>query len=348
MKNSTDKKIKVGILGATGMVGQKFVELLSKHPWFEITGLYASEKSQGKTYGEAMKWMMPTPLPNAISQMIVSNASVDHCQLLFSGLDSHISGPIEKEFATKGHIVVSNTSAHRMDPSVPLVVPEVNDDHLAFIRKGTFGGYIVTNPNCSVIGLTLALKPIFDRFGIDKIHVVTLQAVSGAGYPGVPSFDILDNVIPYIVGEEEKVESEPKKIFGKWNDDHFALHSMTMSAQCNRVPVMDGHTGCVSVSLQKKASFEEIVESWNDFKGAPQKLDLPSAPKNPIVYTMDPFRPQPKLDRYVENGMSVSIGRLRTCSIFDWKFSLLSHNTIRGAAGCAILNAELLVAKGMI
>jgi aspartate-semialdehyde dehydrogenase len=340
------KKIGVAILGATGMVGQKFVELLSDHPWFEITALSASERSQGKRYRDAMKWMMPIPLPPKIGDMPVLPCTPDFsCNVAFSGLDSSVAGPIEKEYAEKGVVVISNSRNHRMDPDVPLLIPEVNAAHLSLVKSQKYApGMIVTNPNCSVIGIATALKPLVDKWGIEKAHVVTLQAISGAGYPGIPSFDILDNVIPFIEGEEEKIETEPLKILGSAHTPY----PMQISAQCNRVAVMDGHMACLSVKLSKKASREEIIRSWQTFSGEPQHLHLPMAPRQPILYLEDEKHPQPKLHRHLDKSMAVSIGRLRPCSLFDWKFAILSHNTVRGAAGCAILNAELMAAKSML
>lgn len=344
------KKIPVGILGATGMVGQKFVELLSNHPWFEIVALAASERSEGKKYGEAMRWMMASPLSSHLFHLTVQSCEPNFpCQIVFSGLDSSVAGEIEEKFARHGYIVISNSRNHRMDADVPLLIPEINNDHLNLVKDQGFGnGMIVTNPNCSVIGLATALKPIVDRWGIEKAHVVTMQAVSGAGYPGVPSFDILDNVIPHIAGEEEKVETEPLKILGSLVNGRIEPYQMHISAQCNRVAVMDGHMACISVKLRHPANAEDMIHAWQNFLGEPQILDLPMAPKRPIIYLNDEKHPQPKLHRHLDKGMAVSIGRLRKCSLFDWKFAILSHNTIRGAAGCAILNAELMAAKGYI
>ena len=334
------KKIPVGILGATGMVGQKFVELLANHPQFEIQALAASSKSEGKPYRDAMRWMMTTPLPERIAKMeVVGCDGKLPCQILFSGLDSGVAGVIEQHFAKNGHLIISNSKNHRMHPDVPLVIPEINGEHLSLIDRQNFGGSIITNPNCSVIGIAMALKPLLDRFGIEKVHATTLQAVSGAGYPGIASFDILDNVIPFIEGEEEKIEKEPLKILG----DIDRPYPMQISAQCNRVAVMDGHLACLSVQLKSKASPQEIIESWNTFPS----ISTYSAPVQPLIYLSDQKHPQPKLHRHLGQGMSVSLGRLRPCSIFDWKFVILSHNTIRGAAGCAVLNAELLLQKGI-
>lgn len=347
-ENHNRKKIPVGILGATGMVGQKFVELLSFHPWFEIVALAASDRSFGKHYGEAMNWLMPTPLSEKIANMPVVACQPDlPCDLVFSGLNSHVAGEIEESFAKAGYRVISNASNHRMNPDVPLLIPEVNSDHLKLIKYQKFGkGAIITNPNCSVIGITLSLKPLLDKWGIQNVHVVTLQALSGAGYPGVPSMEILDNVIPYIAGEEAKVEREPLKIMGTCHEKEIIPYPMRLSAQCTRVSVADGHLACLSVKLKKQTHASEIIDAWRNFKGEPQHLKLPMAPKLPIIYLEDERHPQPKLHRTLESGMAVSIGRLRECPLFDWKFVILSHNTMRGAAGCAILNAELMVKKG--
>ncbi len=344
------KKIPVGILGATGMVGQKFVELLSVHPWFEIVSLAASDRSVGKRYEDAMKWSMPTSLPQKIAEMpVVACLPNLPCKVVFSGLDSSVAGEIEKNFAKAGYKVISNSSNHRMDFDVPLLIPEINGDHLNLLPHQGFGqGAIVTNPNCSVVGICMALKPLLDQWGVEAVSVVTLQALSGAGYPGIPSMDILDNVIPYIGGEEEKIETEPLKILGTCEKNKIIPYPLHLSAQCTRVSVADGHLACVSVKLKKKAKKSEIIAAWRGFKGEPQRLDLPMAPKSPIVYLEDERHPQPKLHRYLEGGMAVSVGRLRECPLFDWKFIVLSHNTIRGAAGCAILNAELMAKKGFL
>jgi aspartate-semialdehyde dehydrogenase len=346
-----NKKIPVCILGATGMVGQKFIELLAHHPWFEIVALAASEKSQGKKYGESMRWMMASSLDPKIANMTVQACEPDlDCSIVFSGLDSNVAGTIEENFASNGFIVISNSRNHRMDANVPLLIPEVNSEHLELVRFQNFkkGGMIITNPNCSVIGLATALKPLIQLCGIEKAFIFTMQAVSGAGYPGVSSFDILDNVIPFISGEEGKVETEPLKILGKIEKGKISPYEMKISAQCNRVAVIDGHSECISIKCKNKVSSEEIIHAWNLFSGEPQTLNLPSAPQFPIIYHSDERYPQPKLHRNLGNGMTVSVGRLRPCPLLDWKFVILSHNTIRGAAGCAILNAELMVEKGFI
>lgn len=344
------KKIPVGVLGATGMVGQKFIELLANHPWFQVVAVAASERSEGKRYREAMKWMQAAPLPEHVADLVVWPCVPElPCKLVFSGLDSSVAGEVEEQFANAGYVVISNSRNHRMDADVPLVVPEINSDHLDLVKAQRFGkGMIITNPNCSVIGLAMALKPLVDHWGIDTVQVVTMQAISGAGYPGVPSFDILDNVIPYISGEEDKVETEPQKILGTLQKDKILPYKMTISAQCNRVAVMDGHMESVSLKLKKTAQAEEIIRAWKKFRAEPQLLHLPLAPDHPIHYFGDERHPQPKLHRHIDKGMAVSVGRLRPCPILDWKFTVLSHNTIRGAAGCALLIAELMVKKGMI
>ncbi|MCE5318302.1 MAG: aspartate-semialdehyde dehydrogenase [Parachlamydia sp.] len=344
------KKIPVGILGATGMVGQKFVELLSSHPWFKVVALGASDRSVGKRYGSAINWSMQKALPAQIGEMeIVACEPNFNCDIVFSGLDSSVAGEIEENFALAGYKVISNSRNHRMDPDVPLMIPEINSDHLKLIQNQRYGkGAIITNPNCSAIGIAMALKPLVDHWGVEKVHAVTLQAISGAGYPGVPSLDILDNAIPFISGEEDKVETEPLKILGEFHKEGIAPYPMQISATCTRVAVNDGHLACLSVKLKKKARREEIIAAWNNYVGEPQSLNLPTAPHQPIVYLEDERHPQPKLHRNLENGMVVSVGRLRECPLFDWKFVLLSHNTVRGAAGCALLIAELLAKQGLI
>lgn len=346
----TSNKIPVAVLGATGSVGQKFIELLSNHPWFEIIELCASNKSAGKKYKSAVDWFMKTDLPEKIGEIEVKNCIPNlNSKIVFSGLDSSIAGEIETEFANKGYIVISNSKNHRMDEDVPLLIPEINPDHLELINFQKFGkGCIVTNPNCSVIGLALALKPLLDNFGIEEVNVSTMQAISGAGNPKTVKLDIEDNVIPFINGEEEKVEVEPLKIFGKLENGKISINNFKIGAQCNRVDVTDGHTECVQVKLKKKVTVKEIKNAWQEFKGEPQNLSLPSAPKKPLHYFDDQIYPQPKYQRNLENGMAVALGRLREDPLFDYKFVLLSHNTARGAAGGAILCAELMKAKGYI
>jgi aspartate-semialdehyde dehydrogenase len=339
------QKIPVAILGATGSVGQRFIELLLHHPWFEIKALAASERSVGKPYREAVHWLVPTPLPEHIGEMVVQPCTPDlPCSWVFSGLDSSVAGEIESAFAQAGYVVHSNARNHRMNRDVPLLVPEVNGDHLQLLPFQGYGkGAIVTNPNCCVIGLTLALKPLMDCFGLEAVNVVTLQAISGAGYPGVSSLDILDNVIPFIDGEEQKIEMESRKILGRYREGQVDQADFKVSAQCNRVAVNDGHLACVSVKLQQRAAPGDLIEAWRTFKGMPQESQLPTAPVQPLYYFHERHYPQPKLHRHLDKGMAVSIGRLRECPLFDYKFVLLSHNTLRGAAGGALLNAELML-----
>lgn len=345
------KKIPVGILGATGCVGQRFVQLLHKHPWFEIRALTGSEKSVGKSYKEACNWMLPMLMPEEIGkkQVVACTPDLD-CKIIFSALSSNIAGPIEKEFASKGYRVISTASAHRMDPDVPLMVPEVNAEHLNLVKKQNFpdGGMIITKPNCAVIGLVLALKPLLLEFGLEAVHVVTMQSSSGAGFPGVPSLALFDNIIPYIEGEEDKLEHEPSKIFGELKNGFIDPYKLNISASCTRAPITEGHFEVVSVKLKEKASLEDIKRAWKEFYPPIQELKLPSSPIKILRYFEEDNYPQPKLHRDLENGMAVSIGRLRPCPLFDYKFSILSHNMIRGAAGGAVLIAELLVKKGYV
>ena len=345
------KKLAVGVLGATGMVGQRFIQLLEHHPWFEVTWLAASDRSAEKSYGDAVKWRMKTPLPRNIAEMKVSPAGPKGApRIVFAALDADIARELEPQFADAGSAVISNSSAWRMHPNVPLVIPEVNPDHLVLIESQTWrkqsGGFIVTNANCSAIGLVLALAPLHTKFGIEKIFVSTMQAVSGGGYPGVPSIDILGNVIPFIKNEEEKMEIETKKMLGTVKGHEVELAHFGMAAHCNRVPVEDGHTESVSIALKKKATAEEIIQAWTSFRSVPQELKLPHAPVEPVLYDSRIDRPQPRFDVDRGNGMSSTCGRLRPCGLLDWKFTVLSHNTIRGAAGAALLNAELLKVKG--
>ena len=354
----------VGILGATGAVGQRFIQLLADHPWFNITWLAASDRSAGKTYAEACAWRLDTPLPKRIAEMVLQpnipeGSATELPRIIFSSVDAPIARELEPKFAAAGCAVISNSSAFRMGADVPLVVPEVNEAHLDVIEaqatRKSSGGYLVTNPNCCAIGLVLPLAPLHQHFGVDKLFVSTMQAVSGAGYPGVASLDILGNVIPYIKNEEEKLQEEVAKLLGGLrvegeNARGFQLADLTVSAMCNRVPVLEGHTECVSVKLRKPATREEILDAWKSFQPLSGRghegLHLPSAPLHPVVYADGETRPQPKLDLDRGKGMTTTVGRLRPCSIFDWKFTLLSHNTVRGAAGAAILNAEILAVLG--
>ena len=350
---------RVGILGATGMVGQRFIQLLSNHPWFEIAWLAASDRSAGKTYAEACKWKLDTPLPKRIAAMtlqpnVPEGSAIELPKIIFAALDADIARELEPKFAAAGCAVISNSSAFRMTADVPLVVPEVNSDHLALLeaqswRKdhGGRGGYIVTNPNCSAIGLVLALKPLEEKFGIESLFVSTMQAVSGAGYPGVASLDILGNVVPFIKNEEEKLQEEVGKLLGERKGAKIELLDAKVSAHCNRVAVEDGHTECVSIKLKKRATREEIIAAWSEFLPL-QGQHLPTAPEQPVEYDEGVDRPQPRLDRMRGHGMTATVGRLRECTLLDWKFVVLSHNTIRGAAGAAVLNAEVLALLGKL
>lgn len=347
------QKIPVGILGATGVVGQRFIQMLEAHPWFEVAWLAASDRSAGQSYGDAVRWRLKTAIPERVRPMTVSNAVPEGApRVIFAALDAGIARELEPQFAAAGCAVVSNSSAFRMDEKVPLVIPEVNADHIALIEQQCWrkqsGGYIVTNPNCSAIGLVMALAPLQQQFGVESIFVTTMQAVSGAGYPGVASLDILGNVIPYIAKEEEKMEEETRKLLGALSSDHVQPADFSMTAHCNRVAVEDGHTESVSVKLKEKASAEAIVAALNEFQAAPQEMKLPSAPEHPLVYDAAPDRPQPRFDADRGNGMTVTVGRLRPCGVLDYKFTVLSHNTIRGAAGAALLNAELLKVKRLL
>src|SRR5579864_6954322 len=347
------QKIPVGILGATGIVGQRFVQMLEHHPWFEVAWLAASDRSEGRAYGEAARWRLKTAIPERVAKMVVSPAKPEGApKVIFAALDASIAAEMEPAFAQAGCAVVSNSSALRMAKDVPLVIPEVNAGHVKLIETQAWrkksGGFVVTNPNCSAIGLVLALAPLDKHFGLETVMAVTMQAVSGAGYPGVASLDILGNVIPFIRNEEEKMEEETRKLLGQVNGARVIPGAFAMSAQCNRVAVEDGHTESVSVRLKTKAKPDEIISAWNSYRAEPQELKLPSAPERPVVYVEANDRPQPRFDVDTGAGMTAVVGRLRPCGVLDWKFTVLSHNTIRGAAGAAVLNAELLKAKGYL
>jgi aspartate-semialdehyde dehydrogenase len=348
------KKWRAGVLGATGLVGQRLVKLLADHPWFELTEVAASERSSGKTYADAVRWHLDGPIPEAARSLVVKSLdpSLD-CDFVFSALDSSVAGGAEEDFARAGYPVVSNSKNHRMDPDVPLLIPEVNTAHLDAIpaqqkNRGYDGGFIVTNPNCSTAGLVLVLKPLADAFGLEKVFAVTLQAVSGAGYPGVASMDIHANVIPFISGEEEKMESEPQKLLGKWDGARFIDAGLGLSAHCNRVPVLEGHLECISVSLKKIACLKEVREALRNFEVSAELASLPTAIRHPIVVIDGDDRPQPRRDIHAGNGMAAVVGRVRECPLLDIKLTLLSHNLVRGAAGAALLNAELLAARGFL
>ena len=345
--------IEVGILGATGMVGQQFIALLANHPWFKVRWIGASERSAGKAYRDACAWRLPAPLLDDVAKMPVNAAVPSGApKLVFSWLDSSVAGEIEGAFAKAGHVIVSNTRNYRMDPDVPLLIPEVNGDHLALLKTQAaargWKGCIVTNPNCVVIVYAMALAPL-RQFGLKASIITTLQAISGAGYPGVASWDILGNVIPFIGGgEEDKIEAETNKILGTLTGASVTNHPLKISAAVTRVPVHNGHTASVSVALEQRPDVESVVAAWNGFRGKPQELGLPSAPPQPIVYLTENNRPQPALDVNRDGGMTVTVGRLRRCPVLDYKFVALGHNTIRGAAGVAILNAELMHKEGLL
>jgi len=350
--SANGKKFKAGVLGATGLVGQRLVSLLANHPWFELTEVAASERSATKRYEDAARWHLDAPIPERARHLIVKQlAPALDCDFLFSALDSSVAGPAEEEFARAGYPVVSNSKNHRMAADVPLLIPEVNAAHLDAIpvqqkNHGYSSGFIVTNPNCSTAGLVLVLKPLADAFGLEKVFVVTMQAISGAGYPGVASLDIQNNVIPFISGEEEKMESEPQKLLGKWDGRRFIEAGLGLSAHCNRVSVVDGHMECVSLSLKKVASLHEVREVLRNFEVDAALAALPSAIRHPVVVLEEEARPQPRRDVNAGGGMASVVGRVRECPILDIKLTLLSHNLVRGAAGAAMLNAELLAARG--
>jgi aspartate-semialdehyde dehydrogenase len=346
-------KIPVGILGATGVVGQRFVQMLENHPWFEVSWLAASDRSEGRLYSEATHWHAKTPMPSHVAQMRVASAQPEGApKVILAALDASIAAEMEPRFAAAGCAVITNSSALRMQGDVPLVIPEINPDHVKLLEcqawRKKSGGFVVTNPNCSAMGLVMALKPLQDAFGIDAVMAVTMQAVSGAGYPGVASLDILGNVIPYIPKEEEKMAEETKKILGRLNGSGIVSAAFAVSTQCNRVAVENGHMESVSVKLTNKARPEEIIRAWNEFRSLPQELRLPSAPTQPVQYTETANRPQPRFDVDAGHGMTATVGRLRPCEVLGWKFTVLSHNTIRGAAGAAVLNGELLKAQGYL
>ena len=348
-------KRKVAILGATGAVGQRYIQLLQGHPWFKVEVLAASERSAGKKYKDACNWVMESDLPKEIAEMTVADASAKAVEkagdvdLIFSSLPGDLAGPVEEEFAAF-YPVFSKASAHRMEKDVPLLIPEVNPEHMALIpiqkKNRGWKGFITTDPNCSTIQMAMTLKPLM-QFGLQQVMVTTMQALSGAGYPGVPSLDIIDNVIPFIGKEEDKMESESNKILGTLQCGAVQNANFQISASCNRVHVKDGHLESVFVKLDKNPSVEEVAKAFRNFKGEPQKLKLPSAPENPIIVREEPNRPQPRFDRDAGRGMSVSVGRIRKDPIMSLKYMCLGHNTIRGGAGAGVLSAELAVAKGL-
>ena len=348
------KTFRVGILGATGTVGQRFIELLEGHPQFEVTALAASDRSQGKTYAEACAWRLASERPERVASLVVSSPTPPlDCDLIFSSLPGEMAREAEDAFARAGYAVISNSSAFRMDEDVPLLIPEINPEHLALIetqrrQRGYERGYLVTNPNCSTIMIALALAPLHARFGVESCVATTMQALSGAGYPGVASLDVVDNVLPYIGGEEEKIESETLKILGRMNEARIESADMRVSAQCHRVNVSDGHMAALRVKLARQVEIEELKDALASFTALPQELKLHSAPARPVVVREEQDRPQPRLDRDAGRGMSVTVGRIRPDAVLDYRFVALSHNTVRGAAGAAILNAELLAATGRL
>ena len=342
-------RIPVAILGATGTVGQKFIALLDGHPQFEVAELAASARSAGRSYRESTAWKQEVPIPDAVAAMTVLQAGVElDSPILFSGLDSAVAGPLEIQYAEAGHMVISNSKNHRMAADVPLVIPEINDDHLSLVATQSTAGGIVTNSNCSTMFLAMALAPIDRAFGVESVIVTTMQAVSGAGYPGVASMDILGNIVPYISDEEEKMAEEAQKILGRIDNGTVVPAPFAVSATCTRVPVFDGHTESVSVKLTETATPEAVAIALRDFRGFPQEAGLHSAPKAPIEVFAEPDRPQPARDVWRSAGMATQVGRIRRCPILDIKMMVLGHNTVRGAAGAAILNAETMLAKGLV
>lgn len=348
-------RIPTAILGATGLVGQRFVQLLDSHPWFEVTTLTGSDRTIGRPYGEACRWVLDPPMPDWARQKIIQPSAPEFtgpARLVFSALPGELAFTIEPAFARAGRMVCSNASAFRTEADVPLLLPEVNPDHITLLhrqrRERGWSGGIVTNPNCTCTGFTVALKALHDAFGVEVVSAVSFQAVSGAGYPGVPSFDILDNIIPYIAGEEEKVEWEPRKMLGILRDEQVILAPVQISAQTNRVPVSEGHLVCLSVKLSRPPQPEQAADAIRAYQTPTVSCSLPSALPLPLILMDEPDRPQPRRDRMLDGGMATVVGRLRPDSFFDFKFVVLSHNTIRGAAGGSIFNAELLVQQEMV
>jgi len=346
-------KLRVGILGATGTVGQRFIQMLERHPQFEVTAVAASERSENKAYAEACSWHLPGEMPQFVKPLRVQAPQPPlDCDVIFSSLPAEMAQAVEEDFARAGYPVISNSSSWRMSADVPLLIPEVNHDHLRLLeaqrasRAFAKGGFIVTNPNCSTVMLAMALAPLHARFGVSAAVATTMQALSGAGYPGVASLDATDNVLPFIANEEEKIERETLKILGRMNGTRIDHAAFPVSAQCHRVNVSDGHMAAVRVKLARSATLQEVRDALASYTSLPQELHLHTAPERPVIVRDEPDRPQPRLDRYAGGGMSVTIGRIMPDRVLDYRFVALSHNTIRGAAGAAILNAELLAAKG--
>ncbi len=347
-------KIRVGVLGATGAVGQRFAQLLANHPYFDLQVLAASERSAGKTYGEATNWVLTTPMPPQLNDVVVQDMSTElDCELVFSALPTAKAVEWEEKFAAAGYGVFSNAGAHRMDDDVPLVLPEVNPEHLGLLEyqkanRGWDRGFIVCNSNCTSMPMTMTLAPL-RPFGLESIIATSMQALSGAGYPGVPSLDAIDNVVPYVgESEEVKMNTEPNKMLGSFTGQTIEPIGVNISAHCNRVPVSDGHLVAVSLKFKENPSLGDVMEAWQNWNPLPQQLNLPSAPKPPLVVRPEANRPQPRLDRDAGEGMATSIGRLRSCNVLDVRFICLAHNTVRGAAGGSVLNAELMFAQGML
>lgn len=357
MERLIEKKIPVGVLGATGMVGQRFIELLQDHPWFELVALAASERHSGRPYGEVVSWRLPnSDISSAIAVLPVvacTPEALPNVKIVFSALPGEVAGEIEIAFAQAGVAVFSNAKNHRMAADVPILIPEVNADHIAAIaqqqQQRGWSGFIVTNANCASTPLVMALKPLQLAFGIRKVLITTMQSISGAGYPGLPSYDILDNVIPYIGGEEEKLESETLKMLGEWQEGRgFVAAPLVVSAHCNRVATREGHLECASVEFERDARPEDVIAAWENYVPESQTVRLPSAPEKALIYRREIDRPQTLRDRDAGKGMSVTLGRLRRCPILSYKFVALAHNTIRGAAGGSVLNAEWCVSKGLL
>lgn len=347
------QKIPVGLLGATGTVGQRFIERLADHPWFELAAVAASDRSRGKSYAEAVRWRLPSPLPERVGAITVAGVAEElPCRIIFSALDAATAREVEPACARRGMLVFSNASAHRMEEDVPLLIPEINADSLALVRRQQqergWRGAIITNANCSTMFLAIALAPLDRAFGIEKVFVTTMQAVSGAGYPGVPSLDILGNVIPDIPEEAAKIEREVPKILGQTRDASVAPATFLISAMTYRVAVEDGHTESVSVGLSRRVPACDLEEAWRGFRGPKDVAELPSAPARPIHYLSQPHRPQPRRDVDTEQGMATLVGGLKPCRVLDWKFTALGHNTVRGAAGASVLNAEYAAVKGLL
>ncbi len=347
-------KLKVGVLGATGAVGQRFAQLLTDHPYFDLTVLAASERSAGKTYREATNWILTAPMPAHLADMTIEEMSTDlECDLVFSALPTASAREWESQFAAAGYGVFSNAGAHRMDSDVPLLIPEVNPDHLGLLEtqkaNRDWPGFIVTNPNCTSMPMTMALAPLHVQFGVEAVIATSMQAVSGAGYPGVPSLDIIDNLLPFVAESEEvKMNDEPNKMLGALAGEQVAEAGIAISAHCNRVPVSDGHVVTVSARFKEQPSLGDILQAWQTWEPLPQQLGLPSAPQPALVVREEPNRPQPRLDRDAGGGMATTLGRLRACNVLDVRFVALAHNTVRGAAGGSVLNAELMVAQGLL